>query len=137
MARFLIVDDDVPSVNATSRFLRRQGHEAVPFTEGTRALEALAREHFDVVVTDIDMPEVDGLAVVRAARQHAPGACIAVITGNADAEALLQGSGFCAFYPKPIQYAALIANVEACLARGGRRNGVCPMLATVQTPEAV
>jgi DNA-binding NtrC family response regulator len=134
MARFLVVDDEVPLLNVTTRMLRARGHEVRPFAEGADAVEALAREAFDAVVTDLDMPHMDGGAIVRATRETAPGACVVVATGNPHHSSTNRYEGACILHQKPIDYAALVGHVESCRSLGGARDGVCPMRDRVASP---
>ena len=67
MPRFLVVDDDPSAVTGMTQLLTGDGHEVAPFTGGADAVDALSREPFDAIVTDLEMPHVDGHAVVRAA----------------------------------------------------------------------
>jgi len=124
MARFLVVDDDPASVEGMTRLLHLDGHEVSPFTEGARAIDALAREPFDAIVTDLEMPKVDGTEVVRAARQHAPGACLIVTTAKASAQHLYD-AGACMLHEKPVEYDTLVDAVRECRARGGSDGGAC------------
>jgi DNA-binding NtrC family response regulator len=66
--RVLLVEDDPDVRLAVSPVLAAAGHEVVAVTDGAAALERLTAEVFDVVVTDVRLPKVDGLAVFRAAR---------------------------------------------------------------------
>jgi two-component system, NtrC family, response regulator HydG len=107
MPRFLVVDDDPATVNGMSHLLIGDGHTVAPFTGGAEAVEALSRESFDAVVTDLEMPHVDGHAVVRAAREHQPHACLVVATAKAEEEwADLVNAGACIIADKPMEYDA-------------------------------
>lgn len=109
-----------------TRLLRLDGHEVSPFTEGARAVDALAREPFDAIVTDLQMPKVDGTEVMRAARQHAPGACLVVVTAKAGAEHFYD-AGACMVHEKPVDYNAVVSSIGECRARGGPDAGGCPI----------
>jgi CheY-like chemotaxis protein len=88
-----------------------------PFTAGGDAVEAIAHESFDVILTDLEMPKVDGLAVVHAARAHLPGACLIVVTGRADEHAdALRAAGVCIIVDKPMDFAKLTASIDNCRA---------------------
>jgi CheY-like chemotaxis protein len=127
MAKFLVVDDDPSTVHAMSRLLRDEGHEVSRFTRGVDAIDALAREPFDAVVADLEMPHTDGHAVVRAARRHAPAACLVVTTVGAD-PAPLHAEGVCAVHQKPIVFDALVATIRECRAHSGPgAGGACPL----------
>ncbi len=69
-AKVLVVDNDGEMVELLQRHLEHEGYAVTPITSGPKALAALAREDFDVVLTDLIMDEVDGLAVLRAAQQR-------------------------------------------------------------------
>ena len=68
MLRILLVEDDADVRLAVAPALSAAGYDVKAVTDGAAALERLAAEVFDVVVTDVRMPRVDGLAVFRAAR---------------------------------------------------------------------
>ena len=68
MARVLVVDDEPRLGKLSAEMLELDGHEVVRAGGGREALVRLAAERFDVVVTDLRMPEVDGIAVLKAAR---------------------------------------------------------------------
>jgi CheY-like chemotaxis protein len=88
-----------------------------PFTAGAEAVEAIAREPFDVILTDLEMPKVDGIAVVRAARAHLPGACLIVVTGRADEHGdALRAAGVCIIVDKPMDFAKLTESIDGCRA---------------------
>ncbi len=109
--------------------LTDDGHEVVPFTAGADAVDALGREPFDAVVTDFEMPHVDGHAVVRATRKHHPRACLVVASSRVtDKGASLVDSGACIVADKPFEYDAITQAIGACRARGGPgAHGKCYM----------
>ncbi len=120
MARILVVDDDHSAVTAVTRMLSGDGHDVAAFTEGAAAVEALSRESFDAVMTDLDMPEVDGHMVVRSARQHAPEACVVVVTARAqESEGTLTDAGACLVTDKPLAYDAVMKTITDCRTHGG------------------
>lgn len=129
MPRFLVVDDDPSAVTGMTQLLTGDGHEVAPFTGGADAVDALSREPFDAIVTDLEMPHVDGHAVVRAARQHQPHACLVVATARAEEKlADLVEAGACIVADKPFEYGAITREVVECRARGGPEgHGRCHM----------
>ncbi len=120
MTRFLVVDDDHPTVAAMTRLLGDDGHVVSPFTVGAEAVEALSRESFDAVVTDLEMPHVDGHEVVRVACERLPEACVVVATARAvETERTLVEAGACIVTDKPLDYEAVTKAITDCRARGG------------------
>jgi CheY-like chemotaxis protein len=129
MPRFLIVDDDPDVVEATSVLLVAYGHEVASFGSGPEAIDALARERFDVVVTDLEMSHVSGQVVAREARQHQPHACIVVSTGRTDVnDEYLLAAGACVVALKPFDRTKFMKDIEDCRAGGGPgQPGGCPL----------
>jgi CheY-like chemotaxis protein len=70
--RILIIDDDPEVVWGIGRYLARSGFSVTTCGDGTEAIELLEQEPFDVLVTDIQMPGLNGLAVLDWAREHRP-----------------------------------------------------------------
>jgi CheY-like chemotaxis protein len=119
MARFLVVDDDESTVKGMTRLLTSDGHDVAAFTAGADAINALERQPFDAVVTDLDMPHIDGHEVVRAARQHQPDACVVVVTARADeTQAALAEAGACIIANKPVDYDDLTKTIAECRTSG-------------------
>lgn len=129
MAHFLVVDDDAAAVHGMSTLLAGDGHTVAPFTRGADAVDALSQGAFDAVVTDLEMPHVDGHAVVHAARRHQPHACLVVATARApERVADLVAAGACIVADKPFEYDAVHREIAHCRARGGPgAHGRCHM----------
>src|SRR3989442_329619 len=69
IAKLLIVDDEAAQMTALCKTLEDQGYAAAGFTSAKEALAALRDEQFDLVLTDLRMPEMDGITLLRAAQQ--------------------------------------------------------------------
>jgi CheY-like chemotaxis protein len=80
-ARVLLVDDDSTLVQVFARFLSRHGFSVRTCGGGAEAVEALYGGTFDVVVTDLEMPGMDGFALLAWIRQHQPGVSVVVMSG--------------------------------------------------------
>ena len=120
MPRFLVVDDDPATVTGLSQLLHEDGHEVAGFTSGSAAVEALGSGTFDVVLADLEMPVVDGRAVMRAARDAHPNACLVVVTARPEEKLReLVEAGVCVIADKPFDYDEVMRTVADCRARGG------------------
>ena len=64
----LLVDDDPNILEVTGWALKDQGYQVTPATGGETALELLNAKHFDLVMTDLNLGEGDGLAILRASQ---------------------------------------------------------------------
>jgi DNA-binding NtrC family response regulator len=82
MARILIIDDEVSIRRALQRFLERAGHEVVSATNGSEAVRLWRQRAGDLAITDIHMPEKNGLETIVELRQIAPQARILAMSGG-------------------------------------------------------
>jgi len=84
MAHLLVVDDEHSARTTLSLLLRKRGHHVQEADGVTAAAKCLTEEVFDLVVTDLRMPDGDGLDVLRAAKAHAPGTEVILLTAYAE-----------------------------------------------------
>src|SRR5215472_3803756 len=115
--RILIVEDHAPTRMAMSRLIREAGADVVTARDGEEGLGYLLTQRFDVLLTDLRMPVMDGVELVdrcmKLPNTHRPGRVIA-ISGEYDAGVL---------HGQPVQFMAKPLNVEALLSMlGGKPN---------------
>ena len=89
-ARVLVVDDEVEVRELLSRRLRRLGHTVEEAGNGAEALELVSKAVPDVVVTDMAMPCLDGLGLLKALRSQHPDMPVIVLTGHGSLDNILQ-----------------------------------------------
>lgn len=83
MARILVAEDEASVRDFVARALGAAGYDVLCAEDGVQAMAALARERFDLVLTDIVMPGLDGIALaLRVAKDH-PGLPVLLMTGYA------------------------------------------------------
>src|SRR6185312_6452273 len=106
-ARILIVDDEVALATALARTLQNDGYSTASLTNATQALpllqEAFEGSPFDVLITDLMMPEMNGIALLRAALQIDPHLAVLVMTGHGtiDSAVAAMKNGALDFIEKP------------------------------------
>jgi anti-anti-sigma factor len=127
MRKVLVIDDEAPTLNMFRLFLRAYGFEVLTAVNGTEGLETFSRERPEIVVTDIKMPGMDGLEVLRRIKEMDQRAEVIVITGHGDTELALKAVNLNAadFIHKPIQKKALdeaLSRAEQRLNANGRRD---------------
>ena len=118
--RILVVDDDVPMLEGMKRWLRLE-FDVTAVTSGKEAIRLVtSREPFAVVVTDLQMPGMDGNALLFCLRTAAPETVGILLTGNADLEAAIaavnQGHAF-RILTKPCPLAILRDAIEKGIER--------------------
>lgn len=121
--RVLVVDDNQVNQLLVKRLLEKRGHRAMVVTNGQQALNALTTEKYDMVLMDMQMPEMDGLAATAAIREREKGGAfhqtVIALTANAmkgDRERCLAG-GMDGYLSKPIRLQELDQLLEIHLAR--------------------
>lgn len=101
----LIVDDEIISLENISHFLTQQGYAVQIASSGSEAVSKLSQGHFDLVITDLKMGDIDGIQVMKAAKELMPEAEVIIITGYATINSAVEVMAHGAFYylPKPIK----------------------------------
>ncbi|MBI4253916.1 MAG: sigma-54-dependent Fis family transcriptional regulator, partial [Candidatus Rokubacteria bacterium] len=88
--RVLVVDDERSMRDLLAIMLRQAGHDVTVAEGGEQAIEAFKSEAYDLVITDLRMRKVDGLAVLRAAKEISPQTVVLVITAFASTETAVE-----------------------------------------------
>jgi len=114
----LVVEDEADLVNTYGRLLRRHGCRMTAAGSRREGLAALEAQPFALVISDLRLPDGDGLDVVRAARARADGLPVIVVTGFASAQSRQQAmeAGATAYLAKPFSTLALASLIQEVLA---------------------
>ena len=114
MARVLVVDDEPKLGKLVSEALALDGHAVTRAGGGRAALAELQKEAFEIVVADLRMPDVDGLAVLQAARARIPPAEVILMTAHATAESAVAAmkAGAADYLIKPFAFEELRLRVQ-------------------------
>ncbi len=125
MARILVVEDDRNANKLICAVLRRAGHEPISAADGKDALDALDASHVDMLVSDVMMPRMDGVALTRALREAGFSMPILLLTAKQGQEALREGflAGADDYLTKPADMGELVLRVAALLRRSGAGAG--------------
>ena len=115
----LIVDDEAQIAASLRRALEHhlQGrYQVVAHSRATEALAELSDKSFDLVVTDLRMPEMNGLELIQAARQISPGTRMILITAFGSPEVMHQANQLgVTYFPKPFRLRDFIRAVQGIL----------------------
>lgn len=85
----LVAEDDETLAAALAEFLREKGHRVDLAPHGGEALVLLEKQAYPLIITDLVMPEADGLTVLRAARQRDPATLVVIMTGYASLDSAI------------------------------------------------
>ncbi len=87
--RILVVDDEARMCDSLDQLLSGNGYEVSTSQSGRDAIDRIKKEHFDLVLTDIKMPEFSGLDILRAGKEVDPELIVIMMTGYASLETAL------------------------------------------------
>jgi signal transduction histidine kinase/CheY-like chemotaxis protein len=134
--RILVAEDTNENRELVSELLKKRGHTVVGVADGRQAIDALAKDPFDVVLMDEQMPVMDGLEATRAIRQGEKSTgkhqVIVALTGNVTEEDTHKriAAGMDGFVPKPFEMNALFDTIEFLATAGNQVIGAKPTAAS-------
>lgn len=119
MPKILVVEDNMENRDSLSRRLERRGFTVVTAADGRIGVEAATAEHPDLILMDMNMPELDGWEATRQIKALPATAAVPVIALTAhamtgDRERAIE-AGCIDYHTKPIEFAKLMAQIEALL----------------------
>jgi DNA-binding NtrC family response regulator len=117
--RVLIVDDEPPQLEILRLILGAEGYEAATAGSGRTALATLRRQPFEVVLTDLKMPDLSGIALLEQIQREQPGACVVLMTahGSIDSAVEAMRKGAFDYLTKPLDRDVLLLAVSRALER--------------------
>lgn len=124
MAKILIVDDEAGAREVIRESVRVLGHEAEEATDGVEALERFRDRHYDIVITDLSMPRMDGIELTRQLHLMDPQVPVLMVAGRSslDLEAMAWSRGVADYLSKPFR----LSSLETTLERVVRSRGLEP-----------
>jgi CheY-like chemotaxis protein len=119
----LVIDDEPDFLRFYERILRRLGYDVVTAAAGVEGMDIAGSRPFGLVVTDLKLPDMDGLAVIRAIRAMPDPPPIIVVSGFASAQMqrAAADAGASGYLTKPFTVSALTAMIEDAFADGAPR----------------
>ena len=133
MAKILIIDDDISMRRTVSRILASAGHEVVEAQDGLEGVKLFRANRPDIVVTDIIMPNKEGIETILDLRGENSSTLILAISGGAtnplgsrvplDYLGLAKGLGADGVLAKPFRAADLLQEIDNLVDRGARVTG--------------
>jgi DNA-binding NtrC family response regulator len=117
--RVLLVDDEEEFVETLAQRLEVREFDVTTALNGADALERLAHEEIDLVILDLQMPGVDGIAVLRKIKELKPLIEVIMLTGHATVETAIEGMklGAFDFLIKPTETEELVEKINQAFGR--------------------
>lgn len=117
MAKILLVDDEASILSVLSILLKAEGYEVVPVDNGEKAIELIKSTHFDLMISDIRMRPMDGITLLKSARELKPSMSALMITGYGTIETAVEALKYGAFdyITKPFKVDELLITVQRAI----------------------
>lgn len=115
---FIVIDDDINLLNLTSGVLRQENHQVLSFSSAIKALEAIQKTDFDFIITDIQMPEMDGFMFLQKLKNTSfyKNQPVIALTGRTDLDAAVYAkAGFTTVVKKPYSPKILLETIHLIL----------------------
>ncbi len=118
-ATILLVDDEAAHLKTLEKLFAREGHDVLCAADGQQALDLLRAHPVDLVITDVMMPEINGVELLQLARTLRPEAEVILMSAFGTVELAVQGmkEGAYDFLTKPIKRAAILKAANKALER--------------------
>jgi CheY-like chemotaxis protein len=116
-SRILVVDDEKAIRGVLATRLEGEGFKVATAGDGKEAIDILLTQHFDLILLDIKMPEVDGFEVLNFAKKKHPDTKVIMLTGYADLRNALDSKRLGAeqFVGKPYEFSELLDTIRRVL----------------------
>jgi two-component system sensor histidine kinase/response regulator len=117
LTRILVVDDEARQMTALCETLRDHGYETTGYSSGLAALAALKESKFDLLLTDLMMPEIDGIALLRAAHEIDPDLVSIMMTGHGTIDTAIEAmkAGALDYILKPFKLSVVLPVLSRAL----------------------
>ena len=108
--KIMIIDDELDCMESLAAALEPAGHQVEMYSSPIEAVSVYSKGNYDIVITDMRMPHMTGLQVLRILRQMDPEARVIIVTGYGDAETAIAAVNekAYAFFPKPVNLGELV-----------------------------
>ncbi|HKX84490.1 MAG TPA: sigma 54-interacting transcriptional regulator, partial [Pyrinomonadaceae bacterium] len=115
----LIIDDDRSTLDVLTFQLSSEGFDVTTAESGTDGLDLIKQKEFDIILTDLHLPDVSGIGLVQKSKEIAPQTEIIMITGDRSSEKAIEATKAGAFWylEKPVDFAVLLELVSKAVER--------------------
>lgn len=117
--KLMLVDDEERFLSTTQKLIKRKGYEVLTATSGGEAIDKLSHHAVHVVILDVKMPGLDGIATLKWIKQLHPLIEVIMLTGHATVESAVEGlkAGAHDYLMKPVDISDLLEKAEEAFSK--------------------
>lgn len=115
--RILIADDEQSHREVLAKFAKREGYDIVVVTDGVDLLKASAKERFDLIITDLNMPDLNGASAAEIMKMQGDSVPVIALTAHSPKDLDLVQHSFNRIFYKPCDYTELFEYVESLIGK--------------------
>jgi DNA-binding NtrC family response regulator len=118
-SKALVIDDDQTTLDLLKFQLESEGFEVVTAETGSNGIAAIKSQDFDIILTDLSMPDMNGIEIVRESKKISPATEIIVVTGHDSAEKAIEATrvGAFGYIVKPVDFEELFVDIRNAVER--------------------
>ena len=115
----LLIDDDVATLDLMKFQLDAEGFEVSTAENGQKGLDFIKEKEFDIILTDLNLPDFSGIEMVHRSKEISPDTEIIMVTGYGSVEKAIEATKAGAFYyvEKPVEFEELLVLIEKAIER--------------------
>lgn len=115
----LLIDDDVATLELMKFQLDAEGFDVTTAENGTKGLDFIREKEFDIILTDLNLPDLSGIEMVQRSKEVSPDTEIIMVTGYGSVEKAIEATKAGAFYyvEKPVEFEELLVLIEKAIER--------------------
>src|SRR3989338_823694 len=112
--KILICDDQELIREVLSTYLKTNGFQVVVAANGSECLEQISQNHFDAIILDVKMPDIDGVSIISKVKEKISQSQVILISGQVPEEALKNlGSSYDSFFKKPFSLHSILERLKS------------------------
>lgn len=134
----LLIDDDVATLELMKFQLDAEGFEVSTAENGQKGLEFIKEKEFDIILTDLNLPDFSGIEMVQHSKQLSPDTEIIMVTGYGSVEKAIEATKAGAFYyvEKPVEFEELLVLIEKAIERKQQAKEIKELRGKLSSPSS-
>jgi DNA-binding NtrC family response regulator len=134
----LVIDDDVSMLELMKLQLTDKGFDVMTAARGAQGVELIQENDFDIILTDLNLPDINGIDMVKKAKELSPNTEIIMITGHGSMEKAIEATKAGAFFyvEKPVEFEELIILIEKAIERKQQAGEIRELRGKLSKPAA-